>query len=484
MIHPKIVLHVVAIFILILSGFLLVPLAVSLIYNELECTRSFAYTIIGSAAIAGLVFFVTVKKRNTKMSFKDSFLLVVLSWITASLVGALPFVLSGGIPSYTDAFFETMSGFTTTGASILTEIDSLPKSLLFWRSLTHWLGGMGIVVLTVAVLPLLGIAGVQLVQAESPGPSMEKIYPKITGMAKLLWTIYLGLTVLETVLLMFGGMDLFNALTHTFGTLATGGFSPQNTSVGHFDSAYIDVVITIFMLAAGLNFAIYYRVFLGKFSEIKKNTEMKAYLAIFVIATVLTCIPLVGSVYPDLWQSLRFSGFQVASILTTTGYATADFDTWPGFSKFVLFALMFIGGSAGSTGGGIKVIRIVTIFKQSIIELKYLIFPRKVFKVHINKGPVRKDFIYTVFGFVFLYFLMLMITTGVVASGGYEILTSFTTALATVGNIGPGFDLIGPAQNYAFFPGYIKWFLSLAMMVGRLEVYTVLVIFTGFFWKR
>jgi trk system potassium uptake protein TrkH len=435
-----------------------------------------------AAGVAG--FFITKSRKRSYLTKKDGFLIVVLSWLLASAFGAVPFVLSGEIPSFTDAYFETMSGFTTTGASILTEIESLPKAVLFWRSLTHWLGGMGIVVLMVAILPLLGIGGIKMVSAESPGPTVDKISPKITQMAKLLWYIYMGLTVLETLLLMFGGMDLFDALTHTFGTLATGGFSPKNASVGHYNSAYIDAVITVFMVLAGLNFGLYYKIMIGRIEDIKSNTEFKAYLGIYIGITLLLTFSLLNTVYPSFGESLRYASFQTATVLTTTGYATADFDAWPALSKVLLFILMFIGGCGGSTGGGIKVIRITVLFKQALAEMRYLASPRGIFRVRLNGQAVRKDLVYTIIGFVFLYILFLLITTAVTASGGYGLETSFSTSLVTVGNIGPGFALIGPTQNYAFYQPYIKWFLSLAMLVGRLEVYTVLILFTAHFWKK
>jgi trk/ktr system potassium uptake protein len=484
--HFAVVFNIISILMLVISGFMLFPLGIAYFNGESSYATAFLHTIIIVAAVGIVVYLITKKLKSKQFSAKDGFLMVTISWIIASAAGALPFYLSGAIPSYTEAYFETMSGFTTTGASILTEIQSLPKSILFWRSLTHWLGGMGFVVLTVAIIPLLGVGGVKMVSAESPGPTIDKISPKITYMAKMLWIIYIGLTVLETILLMFGGMDLFDSLTHTFGTLATGGFSPKNASVGHYNSAYIDIVVTVFMVLAGLNFGLYYRMLIGNLTDLKKNTELKAYLLIFAVASVLAAIPLMGKVYSGFGESLRYSSFQVASILTTTGYATANFDIWPAFSKYILFALMFIGGCSGSTGGGIKVVRIVTLFKQAVTEMKQQANPRGVFSTRMNGAPIRKDFVFTVVGFVFLYVMFLLITTAVVATapGGYDLETSFSTALATVGNIGPGFSLIGPTMNYAFFPAYVKWFLSFAMMAGRLEIYTVLILFTPYFWRR
>jgi len=341
---------------------------------------------------------------------------------------------------------------------------------------------MGIVVLTVALFPLLGIGGFQLLKAEAPGPSVDKITPRITETAKILWIIYLSLTVAETLLLLLGGMDLFDSLTHTFGTLATGGFSPKNSSVGFYSSGYIHVVITIFMYLAGVNFIMYFRLVRGDTRSIIKNTEFRVYTGIFVVASLLIAMDLYGTVYNSFSESLRYAGFQAASILTTTGYATADFAAWPEMSRITLFILMFIGGSAGSTGGGMKVIRVVTIIKQGFNEMKYLVYPRGVFRIHLNGKVAKKDAVYVITGMVFLYFFLLLVVTFVVASAGNTILTSFSTALVTLGNIGPGFGKVGPTENDAFLPDYVKWFLSLVMMVGRLEIYTVLVLFTPIFW--
>jgi trk/ktr system potassium uptake protein len=477
------VFKVAAVLLLVVSAFMLAPILVAVYYAELDMLPAFIFPMLGVGVVAGGFLLVT-RGRNGELSAQSGFFLVTLSWLSAAAVGAIPFVISDAIPSYTDAFFETMSGFTTTGATILTDIEAVPKSILFWRSLTHWLGGMGIIVLTVAILPLLGVGGLQLMKAEAPGPSVDRLTPKITETAKILWMIYLGLTVLETALLMFGGLNLYEALTHTFGTLATGGFSPKAASVGYYTSAYVHIVITVFMMGAGINFILYYRLLKGQFSIIRQNTEVKAYLGIFAVASVIIALVLNGQTYDGFGQSLRFASFQAASIITTTGYATADFATWPELAQVVLFVLMFIGGSAGSTGGGMKVIRIVTAIKQGFNEMRYLLQPRGVFSIRLNGAPVRKDVVYNITGLVFLYLCLLLITTIFVATGGHDILTSISTALVTLGNIGPGFGRVGPVENYAFYQPYIKWFLSLIMMVGRLEVYTVLVLFTPAFWKN
>ncbi len=480
----KFVLKIISRLILIISVFLLIPLGISFYYKEENALRAIIITILISLFT---FIFISLLFRNVKenaLSTRDGFLFVTFSWIIISLIGALPFYLSGAMPSFVDAYFETISGFTTTGASVLTNIEAMEKSLLFWRALTHWLGGMGIVVLSVALLPLLGIGGLQLLKAEAPGPTVDKITPRIKETAKLLWYIYAGITLTETILLMAGGMNLFDSLTHTFATVATGGFSPKNTSVAHYNSAYIDIVMTVFMVMAGVNFNLHFRFLTGRTKQLLRDSEFKAYLFIFAAATVLVAFNLYGKSYKTLFDSFRFAGFQVASILTTTGFATADYEIWPYFSQMILFFLMFIGGCSGSTGGGVKVIRIVSLLKQGLNEMKYLLHPRGVFTLRISGIPVKKDVIYAISGFFFLYIFMLLLTTFVVATSNNDVFTSFTTALATLGNIGPGFGLVGPTDNYSIYPAYVKAFLCFSMLVGRLELYTVLILFTRRFWKN
>ena len=482
--HIGAVLRVISVILLIVCAFMVFPIVYAFRFGETDLISSFLIPMAISVVFAGVVFLFTSKRSRT-LSARDGFLLVSGSWFLAALVGALPYMLSGMIPNFADAYFETMSGFTTTGASILTSIESNPKSLLFWRSLTHWLGGMGIVVLVSAILPILGIGAYKLMKAEAPGPTMDKITPRVAKTAKILWIIYLVLTVAETALLMFGGMNLYDALTHTFGTLATGGFSPKNTSVGYYNSAYIDIVITIFMVMAGVNFVLYYRLITGRIGSVLRNPELKAYIGIFVITSVAMALVLfVKEYYPTFGMSLRFASFQSATILTTTGYVTTDYALWPEAAKIVLFALMFVGGCSGSTGGSIKVIRIVTLAKLAYHEMKYLAHPNKVFRMRIGGEPVKKSVVYTVAGFFFLYILLLLVVAIVAATSGADLQTSFSSALVTLGNIGPGFGLVGPTGNYAFFPSYVKWVMSFAMMAGRLEIYTVLIILTPIFWRR
>lgn len=479
----KTVFFTLSVLMIIISLFMLFPAGIAFFYHETTSGISFLKAAGGVICLSIFVIFLTAAGRKEQMGAREGFLIVTFGWIFSSLAGALPFVISKQIPRFTDAFFETMSGFTTTGASILTDIEGLSHGMLFWRSLTHWLGGMGIVVLTVALLPILGVGGLNLLRAEAPGPSVDKMTPKIKETAKILWSIYLLFTVVETGLLMFGGMNLFDASTHTFGTLATGGFSTRAQSVGAFHSPFIHIVITVFMVLAGMNFNLYYKLVSGKVKDFFKDTEMRVYLSIFGITTLLIAVNLINS-YGTFGRSLQYAGFQTASILTTTGFATADFSLWPAFSRNILFFLMFVGGSAGSTGGGMKVIRLTALFKIGINEMKRMIHPKGIFLLRLNGEVVKKDIIYPIAGFILFYMALLLGITAVVSTGGYPILTSFTTALATLGNIGPGFGRVGPAENYSFFPDYIKWVLSAAMMLGRLELYTVLVILTPSFWKK
>ncbi|MFH1416200.1 MAG: potassium transporter TrkG [Elusimicrobiota bacterium] len=478
------VLRTLAILLMILAVFMLIPAVMSFYSGVPHLAESFLIPV-GIILVYGMIMlWLTRKDRKHSFSTRDGFLLVTSSWILAAFFGALPFYISGSIPSLTDAFFESMSGFSTTGASILTDIEALSKPILFWRSLTHWLGGMGIVVLIVAIFQFLGGGGLHLLKAESPGPTVDKITPRTAEMAKILWGAYVILTFLEIFLLKIGGMTLFEASTHTFGTMATGGFSPKAGSVGHYNSPFIHYVITVFMLLAGVNFILYYKLITGKLKDIWINTELKVYLGIFFSATIIIALSLYGKSFSTIGESIQYAGFQAASILTTTGFSTDNFDNWPQLAKVTLFSLMFIGGCSGSTGGGIKVIRIVTLFKLGLNEMKYLLHPRGIFNIKIDGNNIKKDIMYMVCGFFFLYILLLLVVSLIVASGGNDIITSFSSALVTLGNIGPGFGRIGPALNYAFYPDYIKWTLSFAMMAGRLELFTVLVLFTPLFWKK
>ena len=483
----RIVLKLLSLLLLTISFFLGTALAVAYIYQEpFRNYISFLIPIGIIVVFFGFMFLTFRSKRETAvLSPKSGFLFVTLSWVSAAGFGALPFFISGYIPSYTNAYFEAMSGFTTTGASILTDVEVLPHSILYWRSLTHWLGGMGIVVLTVAIFPLLGFGGLSLMEAEAPGPTVDKITTRAAGTAKILWLIYVGFTVAETVLLVFGGMPLFDSLLHTFGSVATGGFGIKNTSIGYYNSAYIDAVITIFMTISAMNFTLHYKLLTGQLRDVLKDSEMWAYLAIFFGASLIISWDLLDNgLFKSFGESFRFASFQASSLLTTTGYATADYTKWSNLSQFVLYVLLFIGGCAGSTGGGIKVIRIVTLFKMAVTEIKYLVRPKGLFGIFVNGQNVNKNVVYDCAALVVLYFFVFFVVTFIVASGGYDAITSTSATIACLGNVGPGFGPVGPAGNYELFPDYITWALSFAMLVGRLEVYTVLVLFIPAFWKK
>jgi len=469
----------------LISGFIAIIAGISAIEGEAwEVTLSLLIPAGFGFLFLGTMVIVCRKDGRPYLTNREGFLFVTSTWLMASIIAAFPFVLSGYIPSFIDAFYEVMSGFTTTGASILTNVEALPRSLLLWRATTHWLGGMGIVVLTVAIFPLLGFGGHRLMEAEAPGPSIDKITPKISGTAKIYWLIYIGLTFIMTLLLMLGGMTWFDAISHTFATLATGGFSVKNLSVGYYQSAYIDTVITVFMLLAGMNFALIYKLLRNQGRLVAKDPELRTYVAIFAIATIIITIDLrLHGMFNSFFNALRYAGFQSSSILTTTGFSTDDFAKWPAASQAVLFFLMFIGGCAGSTAGGIKVIRIFTLFKMAFTEMRYLMNPKGVYAIFVNGKSLRKNIVYDTAALVFLYLFIMIISFVVIGISGYDITTSVTATLANLGNIGPGLNLVGPAANYSFFPWWIKLWLSFIMLVGRLEIYTVLVLFTKPFWR-
>jgi trk system potassium uptake protein TrkH len=418
-----------------------------------------------------------------KITVSRGFLLVFLAWAAACLLGALPYFLSGYIPDFTDAVFESVSGFTTTGATILRNIEILPKPLLFWRALTHWLGGMGIVVLTIALLPLAGPGGFRLLKAETSGPDADKIVPRITGTARILWLIYAGLTAVQTLLLAIFGMSWFDALTHAFSTMATGGFSTRNSNIAYYQSPAIEWICAVFMLIAGFNFTLIFQLLRGKFSDVWRNSEARAYLAvIFAGALIITL-----SILPQCLsaaEALRYAVFHLGSILTSAGFFCADYNAWPPLAQGALFFAMFIGACTGSTTGGIKILRHVILWKQMGNEIKKIVHPKGVFTIQLNGSPGRKDMVYGVTGFVFLYFLILLFCAFLVSSAGEDVFTSLNTALLILGNIGLGLGKTGPFLPFPDFPGYVKWGLSFAMLLGRLELWTVLVFFTRDFWRK
>lgn len=431
-----------------------------------------------------ILLFFTRDADRIQLGKREGYLIVTLSYLAVTLFGSLPFMIYGGIPSFTDAFFETMSGITTTGATILTNIEALPYGLLFWRSLTQWLGGMGIIVLSLTLLPLLGIGGMQLFSAEVPGVTKDKLHPRVKETAKRLWGIYLILTVAEVILLLLGGLNLFDAITHAFTTLATGGFSPKNASTAHYDSIFVQYVFILFMFLAGVNFALHYQALHLKFQPFKKNTEFKFYAAFVLIAALIVMILHSPHKSFGFEESFRQSLFHVLSIVTTTGYVSSDYENWALFSGKIFFILFFVGGCAGSTSGGIKFGRHYLLLKNGFLELRRLVHPRAVIPVRFNGKAVSPDIISNVQAFFILYMLLVVIGSLALSLLGVDFLTSIGSVASCIGNVGPAINGTGPMSNYAFLPDAAKWILSFLMLVGRLELFTVLVLFSSAFWKK
>jgi len=469
--------------ILITEGmFMWLSIPVVLMYKEHDALQFFLSGAISSGI--GLLAYLPFRKSELKLNRKDGYVIVTGGWLLFSLFGTLPFLLTRSIPGFTDAFFETISGFTTTGASILNDIEALSHGILFWRSLTQWLGGMGIILLTLLLLPFLGIGGMQLFSAEVPGPTPDKLHPHVKDTAKRLWIIYLIFTIGETLLLWAGEMGLFDAVCHSLTTMATGGYSTKQASIAHWNSPYIHYVITLFMFLAGTNFTLSYFAMHGKFRKIWENEEFRWYLSFIGGFAIVISIGLFFTSGGGLEPAFRNAIFQVVSILTTTGYATADYLSWTPWLIVLIFILMFFGGSAGSTGGGPKIMRIVIMLKNSTQELKRMIHPNAVIPVRLNKMAVEERIVTNVLAFIAFYLLIAIISMVIMSVLGNDFDTSIGAVAATLGNIGPGIGKVGPALNYAEIHVVGKWYLSFLMLVGRLELFTVLVIFSPMFWRR
>ncbi len=478
--NRKIILYTLGWVLKIEAIFMLLPIICSLAYKEPYILGSFAVSAL-LCTLTGVLF--TIKAPDNKAMFaKEGYITVALSWILISLFGCLPFVISGYIPNFIDAFFETVSGFTTTGASILSDVEALPKSLLFWRSFTHWIGGMGVLVFLVAILPLFGGTNLNLIKAESPGPSVSKLVPKVKSTAKILYGIYIALTLSEVILLLLGGMNLFESLTTTFGTAGTGGFGVKNSSLADY-SPYIQNVVTIFMIIFGIDFSIYYLILMKKISPVLKSNEVRTYLLIILTSIVVISFNC-RDLYESLSETIRYSSFQVASIITTTGFATADFDLWPSLSKTILVALMFIGACAGSTGGGMKVSRIIILFKSIIKEIKILAHPKSTVKITMNGHPVEHETVRSVNVFTAAYFSIFLTTLLIISLDNFDFTTNFTAVTATINNIGPGLAKVGPTMNFSEFSSLSKIVLSLAMLIGRLEIFPMLILLSPATWKK
>ncbi len=494
MIRPFLIVRFLSALLIMIGLSMFAPWGIALWKSSGEQT-SFLYPILISLSFGGILLHSTPSFKGQSISHREAFIIVALGWFFTGGIAALPFWFFGLLhngshyfPDYTSAYFEAISGLTTTGATILPSIQDLPASILFWRALTHWLGGMGIILLGVAILPFLGIGGMQLFRAEVPGPTADKLSPRIAETAKSLWLIYLLLTVVEILLLMLGGMSLFDAICHSFATLATGGFSTQNISIEAYHSLYFEIVISTFMFLAGMNFALHFFWLRGKFESLWKNEEFRFYTSIVVIWSVSMAVILqLTGFYKTFGESLRYTSFQVISILTSTGFSSYNFDLWRTHSSFAtawLVTLMFIGGCAGSTGGGIKVIRIWLLFKVAHRELARLTHPRAIFPVKIENQVVSEEILSSITGFFALYLLSIGIATVTMTYFNLDLLSALMAVLASIGNIGPGLAKVGPYANYAFIPITGKWVLIFCMLLGRLELYTILILLVPQFWKR
>lgn len=437
---------------------------------------------MGISGLVGAILFLSFSKQDQNIRKREGYLIVALSWIFMSLFGMLPYILSQQIPSFEDAIFETVSGLTTTGATILTDIEVMPKGILFWRSMTQWIGGLGIIVLTVAIFPLLGIGGIELFVAESPGPTSDKVHPRISETAKRLWYVYVGLTLSATLLYWVGGMTFFDAINHGLTTMATGGFSTKNASMAYFDSAFIQYVAIFFMFLAGTNFTIIYFGLMGKVRRVLRSDEFKAYtIAVLALAVILFYPIAAGG--NDYELAFRKSLFQVVSLVTTTGYVTDDYTQYGQGATFIFFMLLFLGGSAGSTAGGIKFVRHLTFIKNSWLEFKRLIHPRAVVPLVINGDRVTGRIITHIMNFLLIYLLTFVLGSLALSLMGYDLATSLGAVATSLGNVGPAIGQVGPVDNFAFFSPIAKIFLSFIMLLGRLELFTLLILFTPFFWR-
>ncbi len=496
----KIILQLMGILLLFNGGFMLVSGLVSWYFNDGALNGILLAG--GLTLFIGLLLRFATKGFEKKIKKREGYLVVTLGWITMSLSGTLPYIFTGAIPSFTDAFFETMSGYTTTGASIMNDIEIMPQSILFWRSTTHWIGGMGIIVLAIAILPLLGIGGMQMFAAEAPGPSGDKLHPRITDTAKRLWFLYFGLTLAEAIFLKLAGMGYFDAINHAMSTLSTGGFSTKNSSIAFWnDQPLIQYIIIFFMFVAGTNFVLSYFAFKGNFKKYTEDEEFKYYfisiVTITLIATLViyfyaevsinpTDIQLIAHpmVYGELESSFRHAMFQVIAIITTTGFVSADYTVWTPFLTVMFLIMMFLGASAGSTAGGVKIVRHIIMIKNGFLEFKRSLHPNAIVPVRYNTKTVTPGIVFNIMAFFILYLIVFVVGSLVFSFMGIDLMTSIGAAASSLGNVGPAFGELSPVNNYSSLPALGKWWSSMLMLCGRLELFTVLIIFTPYFWKN
>jgi trk system potassium uptake protein TrkH len=492
--NAKIITHLMGLLLLFNGGFMVLAALVSGIYQD-GVTLEITLAAIVTMFIGVLAMFFT-RGHAKEVNRKEGYIIVTFGWIIMAASGVLPYLFSGAIPNITNAFFETMSGYTTTGASIIDDIEILPEGILFWRSLTHWIGGMGIIVLAIAILPLLGIGGMQLFAAEAPGPNADKLHPRITDTAKRLWLIYFGYTVAETILLKLAGMSLFDAMNHSLATLSTGGFSTKNASLAYWNNQpLIQYIVIFFMFLAGSNFVLSYFAFKGKVQKIIRDEEYKYYTALIIIFTVIVALVIyfkanvpISEYHPmvlgDAESSFRHALFQVVAVVTTTGFVTADFTAWTPFITVFFFGLMFAGGSAGSTAGGIKIMRHILIIKNGLLEFKRTLHPNAIIPVRFNNKTVTEHVVYNVIGFFVLYMLLFVIGALVLGFMGLDFDSSIGGAASALGNVGPAFGSLSPLNNFNSLPALGKWWCGFLMLAGRLELFTVLILMTPYFWKK
>ncbi len=464
---------------LITAALMLLPLIAGLYYGE--SVLNFIITIAATAALGGI--FLLFKPKNRDIYAREGFAAVGLSWILMSLLGALPFVISGDIPHYVDALFETVSGFTTTGSTLLTDIEGMSRGCMFWRMFTHWIGGMGVLVFIMAVLPMSGEHSMHIMRAEVPGPVVGKLVPRVRKTAAILYLIYMGLTVIETLFLLGGGMSFFEALLHAFATAGTGGFSTRGASIAAFNSLYIEIVISVFMLLFAVNFNLYFLLLLGRVRDVLKNQELRCFACI-VAFSMLSIAWNISGQYSGFAEALRYSSFTVASLVSSTGFGTADFTQWPQYSQWLLVIIMFIGACAGSTGGGLKLSRVMLLIRAAFADLRHMIWPRRVNRVQMEGQRVEAAGIRAVFSYFALYMLMLLLGTLLISFDGFDTATNFTAALTCLSNMGPGLGLIGPNGNFSIFSDFSKLLMSLLMLIGRLEIYPILVLFFPSVWRK
>lgn len=477
----KLTLKTIGQVLLVESALMLIPLAVALLCGGGDAAAILISLVITAAAGELLSL---LKPRSDNLRAREGFAVVALGWILVSFFGCLPFRLHGCIPKLVDAYFETVSGFTTTGATLLTDVEVLPKGLLFWRSFSHWVGGMGVLVLSLALLPKMGARSIHLMRAEAPGPAVDKLVPRVGNNAKILYYLYISLTAVMLVCLLLTGMNLYDALIHTFGAAGTGGFSNYNASVGAFDSPAAEIITGVFMALFGVNFSIYYYILRRNWGAVKHNSELWTYLSMMLVSSVVIAVNILPMYGHNFFTSLRYSFFQVSSIMTTTGYATADFDLWPQLSRTLLTALMLVGASAGSTGGGLKVVRMQLLVKSGIREIRHTVHPKSVNTIKMDGRTVSDSVLNGVQSFFFMYILVLIVSVLLISFDGYDLETNLTAVLSALSNIGPGFNLVGPTRNFSIFSDFSTFVLSMDMLIGRLEIFPMLMLAAPSAWRQ